>query len=337
MEVRCAHPVAVNEPSQSGEARRQALRLAQNLGFDEMQAGRVALLATELATNLVKHTSDGGELLLRPLLEDAAVGVELLALDAGPGIANVAQALRDGYSSAGSAGTGLGALARMADFFELYSLPQAGTAVLARVFARAPDPLPGAALEVGVVHLPKPGEEVCGDGCALERRDGLTRILMVDGLGHGPGAHEAAGVATRGFLAAPLPLEAMLQRLHGALRPTRGAALALVEVDPAAGTLRFAGVGNLSGSVVSAATGSRSLISHNGTVGHQALRVQQFSYAWPADALLVLHTDGLSNRWNLERYPGLAGRHPSLIAGVLYRDFGRNRDDVTVLVARNRV
>lgn len=61
-------------------------------------------------------------------------------------------------------------------------------------------------------------------------------------------------------------------------------------------------------------------------------RRQAFTYPWSPDAVVVLHSDGLRTRWRLDAYPGLARRHPSLIAGVLYRDFARRRDDVTVLV-----
>jgi len=50
--------------------------------------------------------------------------------------------------------------------------------------------------------------------------------------------------------------------------------------------------------------------------------------------MLVLHSDGLVSHWSLDAYPGLAARDPSLIAGILYRDFTRGRDDVTVVVAK---
>jgi hypothetical protein len=49
-----------------------------------------------------------------------------------------------------------------------------------------------------------------------------------------------------------------------------------------------------------------------------------------------MYTDGLGSHWDINAYPGLKNRHPSLLAGILYRDFGRRRDDVTVVVARHR-
>jgi hypothetical protein len=76
------------------------------------------------------------------------------------------------------------------------------------------------------------------------------------------------------------------------------------------------------------------MVSYNGTVGHEVRKIQEFTYQWPQQGLLVMHSDGLKTQWRLDRYPGLMHKHPSLIAGVLYRDFNRGRDDVTVLVAR---
>jgi Stage II sporulation protein E (SpoIIE) len=125
---------------------------------------------------------------------------------------------------------------------------------------------------------------------------------------------------------------ALVQFAHGALRSTRGAALAVAELDLAQ-EVRYAGIGNIAG-VVLAPGGNRHLVSHNGIVGHDMRKVQEFVYPWSSDALLVMHSDGLATHWTLDQYPGLAGRHPSLIAGVLYRDFTRGRDDVMVLVAR---
>jgi anti-sigma regulatory factor (Ser/Thr protein kinase) len=326
--------VLVSDPSQVGEARRAASALAGRLGFGETEAGKVALVVTEAGTNLVKH-GGGGELVLRALERDGAVGVEVLALDRGPGMTAPDRCLRDGFSTAGSPGTGLGAVARLSDRFDLYSAPEAGTALLARLWSRpaTPSPTPQG-LEVGVVHLARPGEEVCGDGWAAEWRDGRGTLLVADGLGHGPVAAEAAREAVRVFREnADLDAVEILRRVHAALAHTRGAAVAVADLVPAAEVLRFAGVGNISGTIF-AGGASRSTISHNGTAGYEMRKVQEFVYPFPAGALLVLHSDGLATHWRLDRYPGLAARHPGLVAGVLYRDFQRGRDDVTVLVAR---
>jgi anti-sigma regulatory factor (Ser/Thr protein kinase) len=327
--------VAVTEASQVGEARRAAAALVGQLGFDATEAGKVALVVTEAANNLAKHAT-GGELLLGAVEREGVTGIQVLALDRGPGMADLGRCLRDGFSTAGTPGTGLGAITRLSSLFDIHSAAHVGTAVLARLWS---GPLPAGpaapGLEVGAVSLPRPGERVCGDAWAVEQGPGRSLFLVTDGLGHGPLAAEAAREAVRVFReCAHLDPAAILDLIHGALRSTRGAAVAVVEVNRANEQVRCAGVGNISGTIL-AAGASRCLVSHNGTVGHALHKVQEFTYPFPAGALLVLHSDGLATSWRLDRYPGLAARHPSLVAGVLYRDFKRGRDDVTVVVAHD--
>jgi anti-sigma regulatory factor (Ser/Thr protein kinase) len=325
--------VTVAEASGVAEARRRALGLAGSVGLDEALAGRVALVVTEAATNLVKHAG-GGEVLLRPLSADGVAGIEVLALDRGRGFANVAAALRDGYSTAGSPGTGLGAIARLATAFDIHSVPGAGTAVVAQLLARAPAPESGGALDVAAVTAAHPGEELCGDAWAVAQRPTGGMLLVADGLGHGPGAHAAAREAVRLFRESRRSEPAaVLEALHAGLRATRGAAVGIAGIDLGQHVVRYAGVGNIGGSIMWHG-GMRSVVSHNGIAGHEARRIAEFSYPFPDGAVLVLHSDGLSSHWRLDPYPGLVERHPALVAGVLYRDFKRGRDDVTVVVAR---
>lgn len=331
----------INEPSQVAEARRLSVTLARSLGFNETELGKVAIVVTEAATNLIKHTKQGGELLVRSVECERIGGVEVLALDRGPGIVSVAEALRDGYSTSGSPGTGLGAIKRLSALFDLHSVSGVGTAVFARLWA-APLPLhlPPRGLEIGAVHLPQRGEEVCGDGWAADQRLERGLILVVDGLGHGTDAAGAAAESVKAFQRhISLTPAQMIAEIHAALRSTRGAAVAVAEVDVAHRVVRFAGVGNIAGVIISA-DGRHHLVSHNGTAGMEIRKIQEFTYPWPAGGdhspLLIMHTDGLTSHWDFERYPGLAQKHPSLIAGVLYRDFYRGRDDVTVVVATTK-
>ncbi|MBI2216235.1 MAG: anti-sigma regulatory factor [Candidatus Rokubacteria bacterium] len=334
MTASLALPIA--DTSQVGEARRLATTLARRVEFDDTDAGRVSLAVTEAATNLVKHAR-GGEILMRALSVQEGGGIEILALDAGAGIRDVAACLRDGYSTAGSPGTGLGALMRLASVFDLYSLPGRGTAVLARI-VRTPGPRPaaGSPIEFGVVCVPKPGEERSGDAWAVEPHAGGAAILMSDGLGHGPDAASASAVAIARFrsLGSSAPAAA-LSVIHEAMRPTRGAAVTVTEIDVSQQLVRHAGIGNIAGSVITPSA-VRRMVSHNGIAGHEARRIGEFTYPWSDDAVLVLHSDGLNTHWDLDRYPGLTARRPSLVAGVLYRDFRRRRDDVAVLVVRGR-
>ncbi len=325
--------VGVTDASGISAARRRAAELARGAGFGETEAGRVAIVVTEAATNLVKHGA-GGEILLQAVSTASVAGLEMLALDRGHGIPNVSEALRDGYSTAGSPGTGLGAMTRQADVCDIYSVFGKGTAVLAQVWAAPVGPNGGERIRVGTACAPGFGEDVSGDGWLVRRRQDCVTILVVDGLGHGPVAADARREAVRIFRgsAAPGPAQ-LVAAIHAGLRGTRGAAVAVTEIDPDRGRLRFSGLGNIGAVVLADGDDARHLVSYNGTAGHAARKIDEFTYPWPANAVLVQHTDGLTSHWTLEAYPGLTARHPSLVAGVLYRDFKRGRDDVAVVVA----
>lgn len=315
--------IEVRDQTHVAEARRRAEAAAVRAGFDETDAGRAAIVVTELGTNLLKH-GGGGEFLI-----DHADGLQILALDKGPGMADVEACLADGYSTGGTRGEGLGAVRRQAETFEIYSRPGFGAAVLARLAGgRVASP----ARDWAAVCLPYPGETMCGDGWRVRVDEGVPTLITVDGLGHGLFAHEASEAALACFDRHGLkPLTEVLEHVHGALRPTRGAAVSLARVHT--DRVEFAGVGNVAGAVV-AAGGTRRMISHNGTLGHIAKRFQAFDYPLTGPPVLVLHSDGLGTSWSFEKYPGLAACDPALIAGVLYRDFNRRRDDVTVLAFR---
>lgn len=319
--------IAVADMSQTGQARRRAADLAERLGLDSQESGRVSLVVTEAATNLVKHAR-GGEIVLCPQIEESAV--DIVALDHGPGIRDVDRALRDGYSTSGGMGSGLGAIMRLSSRFDIYS-SEAGTVLLSRVGGSGAN---GSSIDVGAICVPCAGETVSGDAWAVAQGSDRTIVLVVDGLGHGSDAHEAAELAVRIFSEhASASPAAILERLHDALRPTRGAAGAVLELDKRERVARFAGVGNISAAVVSDGT-SRSMVSNHGILGHLIRHTQEFHYPWPERALVILHSDGIGTHWDLGRYPGLERRHPMLVAGAIYRDFHRKRDDATVLALR---
>jgi len=319
----------ISEGSAVGSARRAAVELTQSRGFDATQAGKAGLCVTEAATNILKHAGRG-RIVLRVLERGAVFGLEVLAIDRGPGISNFQASVRDGVSTAGSPGTGLGAMTRLANNFEIYAPASKGTVVRLEIWAT---PVPGPEIELGVVCLPKSGETVPGDSWTAVTSKGRHTFLVADGLGHGPDAARASLAATRVLEQKPdVEPSDTIQSCHKALAPTRGAAVAVGRISADKGS--FAGVGNIACRVESGEL-RRQLVSHNGTLGHMMRRVQQFDFPLPHEALLIFHSDGLATHWNLADYPGLAARHPGVIAGVLYRDQERGRDDVTVLVVRN--
>lgn len=324
--------IPVADPSRVAEARRAATRAATALGFREEAIGRLAIIASELATNILKHAGEG-EVLVRRFADAEGDGVELVALDRGPGMADVARCLADGYSTVGSRGTGLGAVQRLSQSFAVFSQPGQGTVILARCTDRGPGPADASAV-IGAVCAVCPGETQSGDDWHVRHRTGGIRILLADGSGHGPLAAQAAASAVAVFKDEPgWPLGTLADRIHHALAPTRGAAIAVAELDREARVVRFIGIGNIAGTIYDG-LGSKKLVSMNGTAGRLAPRIREFDYPFSGPLTLALHSDGIGSRWDLATYPGLVRSHPSLSAGILYRDHRRGRDDATAVVVR---
>lgn len=316
----------IDDDSQVGHARRTAQKLAEGQGFDATDAGRVALVATELASNLLKHAGRG-ELHLRVLPRGNGAGVEIVAVDRAAGF-DLDACLTDGYSTGGTQGIGLGAISRQAEVFDAYADAR-GAVLLARFYPRSakkPD------LPFGVSQHALNGDPACGDGWHLVLGENAISALVVDGLGHGEEAQQAAEMCTQTFAQGPFndPL-LLIDDLHRAMHGTRGGAVAIAQAQLDSGHLRFVGIGNIAGNLISAGK-SRGLASHPGIVGGQYRKAQPFDFEQVTGQLLILHSDGLQSRWNLNDYPGLAYRHPAVIAAVLHRDFCRGRDDVTVVV-----
>jgi anti-sigma regulatory factor (Ser/Thr protein kinase) len=323
--------VPVVEESQIGEARRRAAGLADGLGFGETERGRVSIIVTEAATNLARHARDG-VLLIQPVRGPRA-GIEVVSVDRGPGMRDPARCLQDGYSTGGTGGTGLGAIQRMSSEFDMDSTPGTGTVMVSRLW-RDHEPALSASDEValGGVCTPIAGEEHIGDGWSFVRGQGWFTVIVADGLGHGVDAESASRAAVEAFLRAPSESPSrIIERAHEALAGGRGAAVAVARVEGR--EVRYAGIGNIAGSVVEDST-TRHMVSHPGIVGHRMTRAQEFTYPWSNRSLLVMASDGIKSQWRLDSYPGIARRHPTLVAATIWRDFARGRDDATVVVAQ---
>jgi anti-sigma regulatory factor (Ser/Thr protein kinase) len=325
--------VVVEDSSQVGEARRLAVRAAADAGFGESVRSDIGIVATEAATNVVRHAGRG-EVLVSEVEHPTGRGLELICVDHGPGMADVDACMRDGHSTAGTMGGGLGAMRRLAHDFSIYSAPGIGTALVCRFWTDRPggSSMNGAGLSG--LAVPLRGESACGDAWAVVKAPSGRALLVADGLGHGASAAAAADEAVRLFRAQiSLHPEHVLAALHAGLRSSRGAAAAVALIDERRGEIRYAGVGNISASILTG-DGTRSLVSHNGTLGLQVRKVQEFVYSWPRGALLVAHSDGLATHWKLDQYPGLFRQDPAIVAAMLYRDYARRRDDVSVVVCR---
>ncbi|MFU2325479.1 ATP-binding protein [Pseudomonas sp. NFX98] len=316
--------LVIEDSSQIGHARRTAQQLAEKNGFDSTDAGRVALVATELASNILKHASHG-ELHVRVLPRASGAGIEMLAVDRAQGF-DLQACLTDGFSTGGTQGIGLGAVSRQTEVFDVYA-DSRGAVLLARLYPRqdkAPD------RRVGISQHSLRNDPACGDVWHLAFDGPRISVLVIDGLGHGEEAERAARAGEKAFALSPFASPVLaLEEMHHAMTGTRGGAVAVAQFDGAA--LKFVGIGNI-GACLIAADKSRGLASHPGIVGGQYRKAQAFDYAQVSGQLLIMYSDGLQSRWNLQDYPGLVHRHPAVIAAILHRDFCRGRDDVTVLV-----
>lgn len=315
--------IPIQDFSQVALARRTANDLASAAGLDEQRRSAVNLVTVELANNLLQHAGSG-QLLFQYIQTTGAL--DIMAVDHGAGMINVERCMEDGYSTRSTPGLGLGAVRRFAVRFGVYSIPSRTTVVTARMAERAAEP------DFSVICTAIGGETLSGDGWSVSK-DGHS-FCVVDGLGHGMLAADAAKTAIEIFDrhsgASPATI---LEKMHAAMKSTRGAAGAVAQIHPETGTLDFAGIGNISCGLLSDGK-SQSLVSHNGTLGHQLRRVQQFSYTYKRQDLLVMQSDGLSAQSKLGTPPSMLLQAPNVIAPFLFSEQLRGRDDATLLVNR---
>jgi anti-sigma regulatory factor (Ser/Thr protein kinase)/serine/threonine protein phosphatase PrpC len=320
--------ISLEHEADIGAVRRRFAVLAANAGLDENRTSDAALIATELATNVKRHAGHGGALLGAAL--PGGRGVVLAVWDRGPGM-NIEACLRDGVSTAGTAGNGLGAVSRLASRWDAYAPHGRGTVVAAYVLpARGVSP---SRIEVCAVRLPYPGLPVCGDAWDLHAAGDAATLIVCDGLGHGLDAAGASRAVIDAFRERPEDPPAMiLERAGHAARATRGAAATIVRIDLAAREAVIAAVGNVAAWI--AAEAQRQLVTQHGTLGHAMPRLREERYPFPPGATLVVASDGLKSRLDLDGDPALLARDPAVVAAALWRDHNRGRDDATVVVLR---
>ncbi|MGW7353110.1 SpoIIE family protein phosphatase [Streptomyces sp. NPDC054784] len=326
-----AHPplrtrqVRIDHHSAVHVAATYAREMGAEYGLTGSLPDRAAALASELAGNIEKHATNGS-VFLQPL-PPPALGLEIAAADRGPGMADVRRCLTDGYTTSGTLGSGLGAVKRIATRLHIRSDVPEGTVIAARMTA---DGRPSDA-GTGAVCLPAPGEEAYGDGCAfhLDAERGLRTAVVIDGLGHGEAAAKATDRALRTFHDhADEPPAAVVQRMHTALRTTRGAAVGLLRVGP--GRAEFCGVGNIRLCVLSGDE-LRQFDGRPGIVGWNLPTLHTRDVALTQGECAVLFSDGIESRWTRTRSPYLTRLPAELLPAALVQRHRRERDDATVV------
>lgn len=321
----------ITGPGDVPEARRAALRVASEHDLDETSRGRIAIIVTELASNLARHAERGALLIGCHSTEDGCQ-FEAVSVDHGPGIADVNRCLRGGHDSGG-----LRAVRQLSSDFSIYSRVGRGTVILARVWtpamSRARANSPRQRFAHAGICLAAPGRPVSADGweIVIDDAHARARVIVVDGVHDHPAASASRLRDTfRECIGAP---GTVLHDLHDRLRGTPGAAAVVVEADARQGTLAFAGVG----SVAARIAGSRqvqSMPSVAGRLGVHDFRVDSVVMPWPDDAAVILHSDGLATDWSIDDAPGLLLCDPAVIAGWLLRDHARPDADLAIVVLK---
>lgn len=345
MEVVVGEPhnrFAITDTSYIGDLRRHVNVKATELDFDQTKKSNAEIISTELATNLVKFGNGTGEVLISGATQPDGVNVlEIISIDKGKGMEDTGQMLIDGRTTTGTMGGGLGAVKRLADDFKIDSKPSGGTIIVVRICGKKSrklgNPGHGEAIElcktfdIAGISVALDGQTECGDGWAFMVDGPILTLLVVDGLGHGPEASETTRLAEESFAKhASEPPMGIMQRLHMSLQGTRGAAAAVTRIDPLKGTATGCGVGNISTKLV-ADRKSQPIVSMNGILGFKSPPFREFDGEWTANSLVVMNSDGLKSGMELNK----TAQPSSVLAARLRRQYSRDTDDSTILVAQH--
>ena len=315
--------------------KRDVRALAGSSGFSAGRMDELDIIIAELTSNLVKY-AQAGELLVRAIPDPANPGIELISADSGPGMTDTARMMVDGVSTGGSLGQGLGAVGRLADVFQVYSLPGRGTVGLVRVFRKPPTPptiTPAATAHALLVS--KVDQTPCGDGFYCKLTTTSLRMFLGDGLGHGPPAHQAVRLATQTMAQqrdnSPA---AWLTAIHRAAVGTRGLVGTAAVFIFASRKWTVCGVGNIRTQLCGQSY-TKSYVAQNGILGYNMPRtLQEHELPYEPGQCLVMASDGIQTRWNPARYPNVSRYDPMILATAIYKEHGRQTDDMSVAVAR---
>ncbi|RYG19119.1 MAG: serine/threonine protein kinase [Chitinophagaceae bacterium] len=303
------------------------------LGISEKRTAEIDLIVAEITSNLYKYAVDG-EILVGTFNGFGSPYLEIICIDNGPGIANPTRMMQDGFSSTNTLGHGLGSIKRLSDVFDIYSLAGWGTIILSRVYLKEPvkSPIP---LTIGAVIISKPGETTSGDGFMMKITKDTVKLMLADGLGHGPEANKAINEAEINFKVFPDngPVET-LRFLHNAIKRTRGMVANIICFDLKSKTWTAAGIGNI-GVRWLGPNLAKNHMSYNGIVGHNipnTMNVQQ--YASEVYNQVIMASDGIKTRWDIAKYPMIQKCDPSILAAAIYKDHARHTDDMSVVVIK---
>jgi anti-sigma regulatory factor (Ser/Thr protein kinase) len=327
------------------EARQAITETAQSLGFSDVAVQELAIVANEFLSNFVNHGCTKPELWVARLERNGALGIEISAVDRGPGIKNLEEALANHVSSAGTMGCGLGAVRRLMHEFDIISLCEGeavkeagiipkGTIITTSKWLNGGPPSSGRFPYSGYTR-PCPGETENGDAFLIKTQEDNILVAMLDGLGHGAEAHEASDLGI-GIIhqCSREPLQAIMQKLYSGISRTRGCAAAVFRLDTKALSYEFTGIGNIRSKIFPRS--EMSLYSRAGIVGRGRLpRVHVEKSAWLDGSTLVMHSDGIAGWSHPETMSRVGDQQPATGCHFLLKNFGYDHDDATICVIKD--
>jgi anti-sigma regulatory factor (Ser/Thr protein kinase) len=310
---------------------------AEGIGFTGAKLGSIEIIVAEMTSNLFKHANKGRELLFKEVQKNGHKGIEIIALDDGPGMKDPHVMQRDGFSTTKTLGQGLGAIKRLSHEYDLYSTLGWGTIIVSRFYMEHSDNYkhPETGVDVRAVVVPKPGEIACGDGWAYRKDKGSFSILIMDGLGHGLLAEAAAQAAINTFLTIqPGTPNELLVEIHNAIRKTRGGVGAILQLYSEKKNYIYCGLGNIAARCINLFK-VRTLLSYNGIIGmNKPARLHNQEHELDGKDIFVITSDGIKTRWDHSLYPGILTRDGSIFAAAIYKDQSRRTDDSMVIIAK---
>ncbi|WP_246074221.1 SpoIIE family protein phosphatase [Flavobacterium daemonense] len=310
--------------------------MALQLGFKPHRAAETDIIVAELTSNLIKY-ANGGELLYRANHNGSFNEIEIYCLDKGIGIDNIAKIMNDGYSTSSTLGHGIGAIKRLSNDFQIYSMRGWGTVQYVKICDKADHPISASStgLDFSAISVNYPGERLCGDGYHIKHSKKGFQIFVGDGLGHGANAHEAVGQAIRAFkqCTESHPV-AMLRYVHDYVKKSRGLVATIASVDYETQSWNICGIGNINTRIYSGLD-NKTYTPYNGIIGHNIPRtINSTVVPYQKHQVIVMHSDGLRTRWNLSELNSIIKQSPGIIASALYKDNVRGTDDATILVGK---
>jgi anti-sigma regulatory factor (Ser/Thr protein kinase) len=315
--------------------KREIHKLAADHNFSAKLVAEIDIIVAEIMSNLMKH-ANGGELLVKMLDETDGPTLELISIDNGPGMADPLKMITDGVSTTNTLGHGLGAIKRLSDVFQIYSIKEWGTVLLTRIHKEKQDNAQKPSrVTVRTVTVPKPGEKVCGDGYYYKGTTDYWKIFVGDGLGHGEDAHAAVLAAVQSFRTDPSndPVE-VIRTIHDSVKRTRGLVGTVATYDIKEKQWQICGVGNIATNIL-AGTTTKTYMPYNGVIGMNIPHTMKNQTAPNLHSqLLVMCSDGIRNRWEINKYPQILRYDLSILAAAIYKDCARKTDDMSVIVCK---